>query len=98
MKYPPKPAEYIIKSANKLATLWDEPTEAETEWIGMPEYTSNKLEAYKTLVIRFRNEEDYQEFAKIIEQTLTKETKSIWFPKLIPYDHKSDQYIDENEA
>ena len=32
--------------------------------------------------MHFRNKEDYEEFAKLIGQPLTKKTKSTWFPRL----------------
>lgn len=52
-------------------------------WVGMPEYEHKKDSGpHKTIYVHFRTEEDYQEFAKLIEQGLTKKTKSIWYPKL----------------
>jgi len=61
---------------SKQKTAW------EKEWQGMPEFIQDKQEAYKTLIIRFDNEEDYQEFASLINQKLTSKTKSIWHPEL----------------
>jgi hypothetical protein len=51
-------------------------------WKGMPSYDQNDNPPWKQLYLNFRNEEDYNEFAKLIGQALTKDTKSIWFPKL----------------
>ena len=53
---------------------------AEDEWVGMPEFVQPKSEPYKTLNIRFETEADYDAFAKLIDQKLTINTKSIWFP------------------
>jgi len=50
------------------------------EWVGMPEFVQNKKEPYKTLIVRFETEKDYNDFAKLIEQKLTPKTKSIWHP------------------
>lgn len=50
------------------------------EWVGMPEFVQEKKEPYKTLIIRFESEADYQDFAKLIDQKLTLKTKSIWHP------------------
>ena len=55
----------------------------ETEWVGMPEFVQEKKEAYATIKIRFDNEEDLQEFSKMIGQPLTNRTKSIWHPPLV---------------
>jgi hypothetical protein len=50
------------------------------EWVGMPEFVQGKKDPYSQIVLRFENESDLQEFAKLIGQKLTKKTKSIWFP------------------
>ena len=55
----------------------------EKEWVGMPEYVQERKEEYAKIIVRFRNEEDLQEFAKLVEQNLNIKTQSIWFPKLI---------------
>lgn len=53
-------------------------------WHGMPEFTQENNPPYKRIIISFRNEDDYKEFAKLLEndQTLSEKTKSIWYPKL----------------
>jgi hypothetical protein len=51
-------------------------------WVGMPEFEQKDNKTYKTIYVHFRNEEDYQEFAKLIGQKLTNKTKSIWHPEL----------------
>jgi hypothetical protein len=50
------------------------------EWVGMPEFVQEEKQPYKTLIIRFESESDYQDFAKLIGQKLTPKTKSIWHP------------------
>ena len=50
------------------------------DWVGMPEFVQEKKEPYKTLIVRFETEQDYKDFAQLIEQKLTKKTKSIWHP------------------
>ena len=56
-------------------------TDAEKEWVGMPEFIQEDLTAYRTIIINFDNEEDVKKFAKIIKQRITPLTKSIWYPK-----------------
>ena len=48
----------------------------------MPEFVQNDKKTYKTIYVHFRNKEDYEDFAKLIEQNLSEKTKSIWHPKL----------------
>lgn len=52
----------------------------ENLWKGMPEFFQEKQEPYSKIIFRFENEEDLQEFAKLIGQKLTQKTKSSWHP------------------
>ena len=49
------------------------------EWKNMPEFVQEKKNEIR-IVVRFRNEEDLNTFAKLIDQKLTLKTKSIWYP------------------
>lgn len=60
----------------------DDSKEWEKHWVGMPEFEQEDNAPYKKLIVSFRNEEDYKEFAEMIGQKLTEKTKSIWHPKL----------------
>lgn len=51
-------------------------------WIGMPEFIQEDDLPYKKIYVSFRNEDDYNAFAKLINQNLSEKTKSIWYPKL----------------
>jgi len=51
------------------------------EWKGMPEFEQEQV-AYRSIHVHFRNENDIQEFAKLIDQRLTEKTRSIWYPIL----------------
>jgi len=48
-------------------------------WKGMPEFEQNQAH-FKKIAVKFRTEEDYNEFAKLIGQKLTPKTSGIWFP------------------
>jgi hypothetical protein len=50
------------------------------EWHGMPEFFQEDLTPFRVINIRFRNEEDVQEFAKLVEQVITPRQKALWFP------------------
>lgn len=50
------------------------------DWVGMPEFVQEKKEPFKELIVRFETEEDYKDFAEVINQKLTVKTKSIWHP------------------
>jgi hypothetical protein len=50
-------------------------------WWGMPEFIQDDLEPWKSMYIHFACREDMVEFARIVGQSLTADTRSIWFPK-----------------
>ena len=50
------------------------------EWEGMPEFLQEDLTPYRVLNVRFRNEEDVQEFTRLMEQVITPKQKALWFP------------------
>lgn len=64
------------------------------EWQGMPEFIQEKKEEYAKIIFRFDNEEDLQNFAKLIGQKLTKNTKSAWHPQLIRGVDSNKRYVD----
>lgn len=51
-----------------METLFDEENLWQKEWKDMPEFVQNKKEPYAQIIVRFENEKDLQEFAKIIGQ------------------------------
>jgi hypothetical protein len=51
-------------------------------WKGMPTFDQNDNPPWKQIYVNFRNKEDYEEFAKLVDQALTDKSKSIWYPKL----------------
>lgn len=51
------------------------------EWAGMPEYEQQNLTPHRTMLLHFKNADDVNAFAKLIDQVFTPRTKSIWFPQ-----------------
>ena len=56
-------------------------TERLAEWAGMPEFTQDDQTSWKQVIVHFNTPEDLEAFAKLIGQTLTPKTRSIWFPE-----------------
>lgn len=63
------------------ATLFDVGTSWEKEWQGMPEFVQEDQRPWKTLYVHFENRHDMEDFARLIGQKLTQETRSVWFPE-----------------
>ncbi len=62
---------------NSLSPL-DDPN---AEWVGMPEFEHDDLTAYQSIHVHFKSKEDVEDFAKLVGQSLTDKTRSIWYPK-----------------
>ena len=52
------------------------------EWIGMPEFCQHDLRAKKSIIVHFDSLANYYAFAEKIGQSVTRQTKSLWFPEL----------------
>ena len=83
--------------ADFLGVEENERKEWEKHWIGMPEYVQEDNPPYKKILISFRTEEDYDEFAKLIGQNLTIKTKSIWYPKLDRDENSLKRWIETDD-
>ncbi len=84
------------KKKNQQATLWDVDDREfwEKEWHGMPEFVQENLEAVKSIKLNFLKLEDYEAFCRAINQKLTAQTKSIWFPEVIKGKNANKIYTD----
>ena len=67
----------------------------EEMWEGMPEYDNEDISPYKTIKLHFRNDNDIKEFAEIIKQKITQDTRSMWHPKLEREIFKDKEYKNE---
>ena len=54
--------------------------EADKFWVNMPEFVQEDLTPFRVINVRFRNEEDVQEFARLMQQEITPKQKALWFP------------------
>jgi hypothetical protein len=66
------------------------------EWQDMPEFVQDAQEAFATLIVRFRNKEDLEEFGKLIGQKFTPLSKSTWHPPLPRGLNANKRYVDES--
>jgi hypothetical protein len=64
------------------------------EWKDMPEFVQEKKSEYAKIIVRFDNEQDLQDFAKMIGQKLTKRTKSIWHPHRSHWGAEKKEWVD----
>jgi hypothetical protein len=76
--------------------IFEEDQDVFLEWKDMPEFIQTKQEPHAQIIVRFRNQEDLDEFAQMIGQKLTVKTKSIWHPELVRGMHGKKRWIDES--
>lgn len=67
------------------------------EWKDMPEFKMQNLTAEFSLKINFESEADVAKFAELVNQNITPNTKSIWFPEVKITRFMNKRYIDEEE-
>lgn len=57
------------------------PADWMSHWLAMPEFVQTKqAEEFAKIVVRFKDQESLDDFARLIGQKLTPKTKSIWHP------------------
>nr|AKH47500.1 hypothetical protein [uncultured marine virus] len=82
---------------NKQNTLFkDFENEIEKEWHDMPEFKHDDKRAYHSIIVNFECKDDFDKFRELISKSITKKTKSIYYPqsKL----DKSSKYIYTDES
>lgn len=63
------------------------------EWVGMPKFEQDDLSAAYSIRVNFNSLKDLQNFARLVSQTITENTRSIWYPQRIDSPHKDERYI-----
>lgn len=70
-------------------------SDAEKEWVGMPEFVQEEKKEYQKIIVRFNSKKDVKEFAKLINQKITSQTKGLWYPKIIIKRYMNKRWIDK---
>jgi hypothetical protein len=71
------------------------PTDPNAEYVGMPEYTNEDQTGVRDIIIHFQSDVAVQEFAKLLSQTISPQTKYLWFPKEDRAELQSEKYVTE---
>jgi|GEM_PF-297949 hypothetical protein len=83
---PPPPAPELepkppaVDDPSQLALFETEP-DWRAVWTGMPDFVQNDLEPWASLTVHFANRADRNAFSKLIAQTITDDTRSLWIPR-----------------
>ena len=90
-----KPRKELVEQLPLVAI--DNPNDVDALWGGMPELHQEDLTPWHTLNVRFANAEDMVAFEKFIGQTVTPQTKTIWYPKVVKRITRDKHYVDGDE-
>ncbi len=78
MFFPPGDYRSQDMSDNQLIKV---ETDWEKAWIGMPDFKMENLQSWQSIVTHFPDLPSRERFAALIGQTVTHQTRSIWYPK-----------------
>ncbi len=59
----------------EVAPRWAE------HWRGMPAYEHQDLQPWRSVIVHLRNRADTEDLARLLGQTITDQTKSVWYPR-----------------
>jgi len=82
---PPKDEEQLM--------LFDPRPPWLVEWEGMPEFSHEDLTPSRSILVHFESAGDAKKFAELIGQSITVNTKSLWYP-----DAEITRYMDKRYA
>lgn len=86
------PTVIAPQETNADGTIVNDPYK---EWAGMPEFVKESQQAFRTIIVHFRNKDDVDEFFRRINQDDTGQTRSLWFPVKERKDTESKRYVTE---
>ena len=82
-KLPPKSSSKPSSPALGVETVGETGNEKwKKYWLNMPEFIQENNPSYKSITVKFRTKEDFDQFSVQIGQELSEKTKSIWYPRL----------------
>jgi hypothetical protein len=65
------------------------------DWIGMPAYDHADLSPKRSIVVNFRNQDDVDRFAALIQQDISGTKKSIWYPRVKIERYANKRYVSD---
>jgi hypothetical protein len=92
---PRDPVDDPTPIPDKQVSLFDKGEWWQEFWKGMPEFIQEDLTPVKTIYVHFETREDMEAFAKLVDQPLTMNTRSIWYPEAEIGRIANKRYIDE---
>jgi hypothetical protein len=82
-------------SVNETSALFDRRDTPEAQWTGMPECVSEDQAPFKSVIVNFATAADLEAFARLVEQTITLRTRSLWYPAVANGFFRDKSYTNE---
>jgi hypothetical protein len=70
-------------SEMEIGQLFAPDTDPTAEWDGMPEYEYGR-KAIRSIIMHFKTPEDVEDFARLMDQQITDQTRYLWHPAVEP--------------
>jgi hypothetical protein len=93
---PPPAAPIVDHRDESQFALFDLREPWREHWEGMPEYTHEDLEPVRSVIVHFLTDQDVEAFERLVEQSLGKTMKSIWYPEAEVGTFADKRYADDN--
>ena len=84
--------------SNALIDVDEDNNEWKEHYKGMPEFNHSDNTHYFSIKIYFKSKGDIKAFSNLIEQNITENTKSVWFPKQKIMRVANKRYVDESKV
>lgn len=69
--------------------------DASSEWNGMPEFDQKDKTAFRSLTVHFNDQGAVDDFAELVAQKITPQTRFLWFPEIVIERYADKRYVDE---
>ena len=73
--------------------LFEVDEEWRDHWKNMPEFVQPSIEPVKSIIVNFETIQDIRKFAELVGQTITIQTRSIWYPEAEIGHHANKRYL-----
>jgi hypothetical protein len=80
---------------HELSRALDERDNPAEHWRGMPQFEHEDKTAWKQVIVNFRCKADLEEFSRLLNQTMTEKTRSVWHPKAEIERYADKAYTDQ---
>jgi hypothetical protein len=81
---------------NERSRILGERDDPSQHWVGMPEFEQEDQESWKSIRVHFKNKTDLEAFSRLVNQTITEQTRSIWYPAAEIGRYADKEYRDES--